>query len=293
MKGYKAFKKDLKGMYTDGMGNAPKLYWKKGDRKTIDSKPILCQTGYHFFTSLCFAIDYLEHSNIIYEVRAHGNIVQDTFKAATNDIEIVRRVTKKELKCIIDNKNNSGHHNSRHYNSGHYNSGYYNSGHHNSGDYNSGYYNSGHHNSGDYNSGHYNSGYYNSGNRNSGHHNSGYYNSGDYNSGNRNSGHHNSGNYNSGNHNSGNYNSGHHNSGDGYINYFCTKTRYFLFDVEINRIPPQLVNLDMSWFDLNNKSYKDAWSMCPQHVLNVLRTIPEFNIPTNKAKFKEITGIDL
>ena len=103
MKGYKAFKKDSKGMYTDGMGKGTKIYWKKGDRKKLPGELKLCNNGFHFFVNLCFAIDYLRPGNVIYEIAAHGDIVQDTFKACTNDIEIVKRVTKSEwLKCPKD-----------------------------------------------------------------------------------------------------------------------------------------------------------------------------------------------
>jgi hypothetical protein len=50
----------------------------------------------------------------------------------------------------------------------------------------------------------------------------------------------------------------------------------------------------MEWFSLEGGvSYKQAWSKCPDEVLEVLRSIPEFNLPENKAKFKSITGLDL
>jgi len=43
----------------------------------------------------------------------------------------------------------------------------------------------------------------------------------------------------------------------------------------------------------NDNDYKKAWSKCPDKILNILRSIPEFTVDVNKAKFKEITGIDL
>jgi len=332
--GYKAFKKDNKGLYTDGLGKGKKIYWKKGDRKKIKENPILCENGFHFFDNLCFAINYLKKDNEIYKITAHDNIIKDTFKLVTNDIEINKKITKKEIKKIIKSYRNSGYRNSGDcnsgnrnsgdcnsgdFNSGYRNSGDCNSGNFNSGNYNSGYYNSGNYNSGNRNSGNLNSGYRNSGNRNSGDRNSGYYNSGYYNSGNLNSGNLNSGNFNSGycnsgyrnsgnrnsgNFNSGNFNSGNFNSGNGYINFFCTKKRYFLFDIEINEIPEKLKNLDMSWFifdnnnnNNNNNNNKDnyikTWGKCPNNILNILRKIPEFQIEENKIKFKEITGLDL
>jgi hypothetical protein len=296
VEGYKAFKKDKKGIYTDGMGNKERTYWKKGDRKTLEGDLQLCSNGYHFFTSLCFAINYLEEENEIYKIIAHGEIIQDTFKACTNSIEIREKITKEEIKRIIKNNCNSGTYNSGYHNSGYRNSGNYNSGYHNSGDCNSGKYNSGYHNSGDCNSGKYNSGDCNSGNYNSGNYNSGDCNSGYHNSGYRNSGDYNSGDRNSGNCNSGNYNSGDCNSGNGYINYFCIQTRRFLFDIEVEEIPPSLLNLNMSWFKLEEKGkegYLKAWSKCPVKILEIFRNIPEFQKEENKNKFKEITGISL
>jgi PPE-repeat protein len=199
---------------------------------------------------------------------------------------------------------NSGGYNSGSYNSGDYNSSYYNSGDYNSGDHNLGNRNSGNSNLGDYNSGSCNLGDYNSGNYNSGNRNSGSCNLGDYNSGNRNSGNYNSGNYNSGgynsgnsnlgDYNSGNYNSGNYNLGNGYKSYFCTETKYFLFDIEVNIETIILLNdLNMSWFLLENNSYKQAWKACPEELLNKLRKIPEFQTKSAKAKFKAITGIDI
>ena len=107
------------------------------------------------------------------------------------------------------------------------------------------------------------------------------YNSGNYNSGNRNSGYCNSGYCNSGN----------YNSGDGYINYFCEKTKYFLFDIEVDNIPTKIKNLNMSWFNLDNKTYKEAWLECPEEVLNTIKSIDV--IMENKEKFFNITGIKL
>jgi hypothetical protein len=131
------------------------------------------------------------------------------------------------------------------------------------------------------NSGNYNSGYYNSGDCNSG-----YYNSGDCNSGDCNSGHCNSGDCNSGHCNSGNYN-----SGEGYINYFCTNRKFFLFDIEVDNIPSEIKHLDMSWFSLEDKAYKEAWAECPQEIINHLKSIPV--IMKNLDKFEEITGLKL
>ena len=131
----------------------------------------------------------------------------------------------------------------------------------------------------------------NSGNMNSGNRNSGDWNSGDMNSGNMNSGDMNSGDWNSGDWNSGNFN-----SSNGYKNYFCTNTKYFLFDIEVKEIPKDIKYLDMDWFELEEKGvegYKKAWSKCPEDVLKKLKSIPEFKLAKNKKKFLDITGIKI
>lgn len=109
---------------------------------------------------------------------------------------------------------------------------------------------------------------------------------GDFNSGNSNSGVCNSGDYNSGHCNSGDFN-----SGNGYINYFCTKQRYFLFDAEVESIPPAIKNMDMSWFNLDGKTYQEAWQACPHELRETLKNLKEIN--DNKEKFIEIAGLNL
>ncbi len=207
---------------------------------------------------------------------------------------------------------NSGSWNSGNYNSGNWNSGYQNSGHYNSRDRNSGNWNSGNHNSGDGNSGYrnsgnWNSGHYNSGNRNSGNQNSGHYNSRDYNSGNRNSGNQNSGHYNSGdgnsgnwnsgdrnsgNWNSGNHNSGNWNSGDGYKNFCCSDRKWFLFNIEVSEQESnQFLQINMSWFSLTDKTYQEAWSLCPPEILEELKRLPILQTKKGQENFKLVTGL--
>jgi hypothetical protein len=295
IKGYKAMKKDKNGFYTDGMGNAEKVYFKKGQVIEIDGDPVLCSNGIHFFRNIAFAIDYLENNNAIFEIESIGDVQEDTEKCVTNKIKVGSKVTLKQLKDIFDDpkKMNSGNCNSGYRNSGDWNSGDSNSGNRNSGDWNSG-----NRNSGDSNSGNRNSGDSNSGDSNSGNCNSGNWNSGNRNSGNWNSGDSNSGNCNSGNWNSGDSNSGNCNSCNGYKNYFCTKTKYFLFDVEVKKQTiDKLTDLDFySWFELEEKGkegYKKAWSKMPDSLKSELKSIPQFKLKKNKLKFKEITGINL
>ena len=264
--GYKAFRKDEKGIYTDGMGNSEKVYFEEGKSYKVKGEPVLCKNGYHFFRHFCFAIDYLETGNIIYKVEILGKVQEDTEKAVTNHLKILNIEYQEDF--IKDDNLNSGDMNSGYVNSGDRNSGYRNSGDMNSGDMNSGNMNSGNRNSGDRNSGDMNSGNMNSGYMNSGDMNSGYRNSGDRNSGYR--------------------NSGDMNSGDGYINSFCTKTKYFLFDIECTKKEAnEIYNLDFSWFDLTDKTYKEAWGKCPKSVLGEIKKLRNFN----REIFKEITGI--
>jgi hypothetical protein len=310
--GFKAVKKDEKGYYTDGLGNAKKMYFELGKEYEVNGEPVLCKNGIHFFRHYCFALDYLQQGNVILKIESIGEVQEDTEKCVTNKIKILELDYKED----VDDKNNTGNgntgngntgnRNTGNRNSGDKNSGHWNSGDRNSGDWNSGHCNSGDKNSGNGNSGDWNSGDWNSGDKNSGDRNSGDWNSGDWNTGNGNSGDWNSGHWNSGNGNTGNgnsgdknsghWNSGHCNSGDknsgdfnscnGYRNFFCTQTRYFLFDIECTEEEAMEARfLDTSWFDLTN-GYKEAWRKCPEEVLDQIKKLKNFNAD----KFFEITG---
>ena len=209
--GYKAFKKDEKGLYTEDMNNKEKTYFEIGKEYKTEGKPELCENGLHFFRFFCFAIDYLEKDNVICKIESLGDVQEDTEKCVTNKLKILN------IEYIDDHDidNNS-----------------------------------------------------NSGNGNSGNGNSGYGNSGDGNSGYR--------------------NSGNWNSGDGYNNYFCTETKYFLFDTKCTKEERnEVFELDMSWFDLQDKTYKEAWEECPKEVIEQIKKLKNFNAD----KFFEITGI--
>ena len=282
MKGIKAVIRHPKKhnvFLSGGIGGSNKTEWKVGDVKECEGDPVLCEHGFHFFahTDLCFGVDYYNNSDlnknnsetVFLEVEILGDVVEDTFKKATNKLRVIRYIPKKEWQSTLDNKTNSGNSNSGYRNSGDRNSGNSNSGYRNSGDWNSGYSNSG-----DWNSG--------------------YSNSGDRNSGNRNSGNSNSGDRNWGDWNSGNSNSGDWNSGNGYRNYFCTETKYFLFDTEVTKETiEQIRYIDMSWFSVIDCTYHEAWAKCPENVIDKFRSIPEFQTNEAKLKFKEITGLDL
>ena len=146
--------------------------------------------------------------------------------------------------------------------------------------------------------------------------NSGDWNSGNMNSGNRNSGDMNSGNMNSGDMNSGNRNSGYMNSG-ALFNSLCSKKMFFLFNKPCTEKEyMKLYDINMSWFVLTEwiywinmtaeekdkhpqanitggylktYDYKEAWSKCPQEVIEKIRKLKNFDARV----FKEITGIDI
>ena len=161
-----------------------------------DVNPSVCNVGMHFCKNAadCFRYYSFDPDNHVAEVIAHGTVVEDKDKCATDKLEIVREIPWTEVLEIVNTGKgnsgncNSGNCNSGNWNSGNWNSGNCNSGNCNSGDCNSGDWNSGNGNSGDWNSGNGNSGNWNSGDRNSGNGNSGNWNSGDRNSGNGNSG---------------------------------------------------------------------------------------------------------
>jgi len=58
-----------------------------------------------------------------------------------------------------------------------------------------------------------------------------------------------------------------------------------LFDVECEE--KDIKCIDMSWFDLVDKTYKEAWAKCPKKVIAQIKKLKNFNAD----KFFEITGI--
>ena len=166
MYGFKGFDKNLK---------CKEFQYKVGKTYKADSISI-CSKGFHFCKNIDDVSKYYDDEDTrICLVRGIGEFQEEEDKVCFESIEIIRELTKKDIKLTKRN-NSGGYRNSGHRNSGYRNSGHYNSGHCNSGHYNSGHYNSGDNNSGDNNSGHYNSGNYNSGNYNSGNYNSGAFN---------------------------------------------------------------------------------------------------------------------
>ena len=101
----------------------------------------------------------------------------------------------------------------------------------------------------------------------------------------------NSENSNSGNWNPGNFNSGDYNSGNGYRNFFCTDQKWFLFGEEVSEdVIEKIYQISMDWFSLEDKGYKEAWTDCPDEVLEEFSKIPEFQTEEARKQFFEITG---
>jgi len=45
----------------------------------------------------------------------------------------------------------------------------------------------------------------------------------------------------------------------------------------------------MSWFDLTDKTYKEAWKLCPKDILKNIKKLKNFN----SDKFYRITGLKI
>ena len=146
-KGYKAFNK---GLVCRGHK------FKVGETYEIKGDLSLCSNGFHFCKDLVLTLEYYPDfdNNDYCEVEALGETEYEQptgHKACTARIKILRKITKKELKKLVDGNWNSGDWNSGNSNSGNWNSGNRNSGDGNSGNWNSGDWNSGNRNSGFFN----------------------------------------------------------------------------------------------------------------------------------------------
>ena len=99
-----------------------------------DVNPSVCNVGMHFCKNAadCFRYYSFDPDNHVAEVIAHGTVVEDKDKCATDKLEIVREIPWTEVLEIV----NTGKGNSGNCNSGDRNSGNWNSGDRNSGDRN-------------------------------------------------------------------------------------------------------------------------------------------------------------
>lgn len=257
---------------------------------TMEEKPILCERGFHFCSTLNECFDYywpVDETYHFVEVIAHGDIVHGDDKCCTNKLEIVREIPYNEvLKLTNTGIGNTGLSNSGDENKGCCNAGNWNDGHFNTGNLNSGDYNSGANNSGNWNSGSSNAGGNNAGDRNSGNWNSGYYNSGDHNSGD-----HNSGRYNTGDWNTASYTTGCFNTiSEQHITLFNKPTDWSLLRWKMCNARSILIRVQYLYFTGHIKTIQEAWDKgATKEEKQIVMSLPNFD----PVIFKECTGIDV
>ena len=173
VKGYKAFNKDL--TCRDFQYEIGKEFKHKG-------KIGLCKSGFHFCKKIVDIKNYYnlkDENTRLCEIEAIGQVVEGNDKCVTNEIKIIREISKEEMYIL----GNEGKGNTGLGNTGDRNTGNWNTGDRNTGNCNTGDRNTGNRNTGDRNTGNWNTGY-----RNTGYRNTGDGNTGDWNKTNRSSG---------------------------------------------------------------------------------------------------------
>ena len=261
MKGYKAFDKGLicRGFQYE----VGKTYKHKG-------KIGLCESGFHFCKTASDCAEHYDHAiSEFAEIEAFGKIIEGYNKCVTDEIKIVRLISRLEFyELVNEGKNNVGVRNT-------------------------GYYNIGDINTGNYNTGNSNTGYYNIGDINTG----------NYNTGNSNTGNSNIGDINTGNYNTGNSNTGDWNCTDRSTGLFCTEVQTVkIFDIDTGKtykelsdlLPPILWNIPFGcyWSNDELKTYTSEdrqkfYDSLSDGAKSKIKAIPHFNA----EKFKKCTGI--
>lgn len=97
MKGYKALDQDMRAIYGD------KMQFKLGKTYSVDGEVVICENGFHFcekieFLNCCYDIV----DSRIFEVEADGVIKRRGCKFAAESIELVRELTKEEVKNYFE-----------------------------------------------------------------------------------------------------------------------------------------------------------------------------------------------
>ena len=134
MNGFKGFNKDV---------TCRGMQYEVGKTYKIDGDIALCERGFHFCKTAADCANYYNHGESVFaEVEAIGKIIKDDDKCVTDEITIVRVLTRDEFCELANNgKNNMGIRNTGNRNTGHWNTGDCNTGNRNAGDWNTGHRN--------------------------------------------------------------------------------------------------------------------------------------------------------